>query len=82
MALWSGHSISVPGVSGSKPLGGSMTDPAFHSIKVDKMSTTNPWGLMIKNKLSPHSGSVALRHWNSIHKNKPYHITLKAFLGF
>ena len=30
------------------------------------MSTTNSAGLVVKSKLSPHCGSVALRQWNSI----------------
>ena len=56
------HWISVPEISGSKPLGSSKIDSAFHPSKVDEMSTTNSWGLVVKSKLSPNSGSVALRH--------------------
>ena len=65
------HWVSIPGVPRSKPLGGSKIDSVFHPSKVDKMSTTNSLGLKVKSKLSHHSGSVALRQWNSIHKNGP-----------
>ena len=65
------HWVSIPGVPRSKPLGGSKIDSVFHPSKVDKMSTTNSLGLVVKNKLSSQSGSVALRRWNSIHKNGP-----------
>ena len=69
--------LQWPGRSGTGfrfqgfPLGGSKIDSVFHSSKVDKMSTTNPWELLVKRKLSPHSGFVALRQWNYIHKNGP-----------
>ena len=55
-------------VSGSKPQGGSKVDSAFHPSEVDQMSTGNSGGLSAKSKLSPRSGSVALRLLNSIHK--------------
>ena len=71
MTLWLWHWISIPGVPSSKPLGGSKIDSIFQSSKVDKMSTTNSFGLVLKIKLYPHSGSVALRQWNAIHKNGP-----------
>ena len=37
--------IPNPGVSCSKPLGGSQVNSAFHPSKVDKMSTRNFWEL-------------------------------------
>ena len=64
VAQWLSHWIPNPGVPGLKPLGGCKVDSAFHPSKVDEMSTRNSWGLMVKSKLSPHSGSVALRQMN------------------
>ena len=37
-----------PGVPGSKPLGGSKDDSAFHPSEVNKMSTRNFWELSVK----------------------------------
>ena len=37
--------IPNPGVSWSKPLGGSKVDSVFHPSEVDKMSTRNFWEL-------------------------------------
>ena len=45
MAQWLRRSIPNPGVSCSKPLGGSIVDSAFHPSEIDKMSTKNFWEL-------------------------------------
>ena len=45
MAQWLSHWIPNPGVSYSKPLGGSKVNSAFHPSEVDKMSTRNFWEL-------------------------------------
>ena len=45
MALWSRCWIPNPGVSCSKPLGGSKVDSAFHPSEVGKTSTRNFWEL-------------------------------------
>ena len=45
MAKWLRRWIPNPGVSCSKPLGGSKVDSAFHPSKVDKMSIRNFWEL-------------------------------------
>ena len=47
-------------VPGSKPLGSSMVDSAFHHSKVDQVS--------IRNTFSPLNGTAALRQMNPIHK--------------
>ena len=60
--------IPNSGVACSKPLSGSMVDSAFHPSEIDQMTTRNFWGLIIKNKLSPYSGSVAFVQFNPIHK--------------
>ena len=44
-AYWSRRWIPNPGVTCSKPLGGSKVDSAFHSSKVDQMSTSSFWEL-------------------------------------
>ena len=49
--------IPNPGVPCSKPLGSSKVDSAFHPSEVDKVSTRNFWGLVVKSKLPPRSGS-------------------------
>ena len=59
------------GVSGSKPLDDFKFDTSFHPSEVDQMSTRNSWGLVVKSKLSPSSGFVALRQLNPIHKMEP-----------
>ena len=46
-----------PGVPCSKPLGGSKVDSAFHPSEVNEVSTRNFWGLVVKSKLPPQSGS-------------------------
>ena len=42
---WLRHWIPNPQVQGSKPLGGSKVDWAFHLFEVDQMSTREIWGL-------------------------------------
>ena len=54
-----GRWIPNPGVPGSKPLGGSKVDSAFHPSEVDKMSVRNSWELWVKSKLSPRTGFAA-----------------------
>ena len=44
---------------GSKLLGGSKVNSAFHHSEIDQMSTT-PEDVMLKGTLSPCSGSLAL----------------------
>ena len=41
--------IPNPGISCSKPLGGSKFNSTFHPSEVDKVSTRNFWGLSGKN---------------------------------
>ena len=50
MALWLRRWIANPRVPLSKSLGGSKVDLAFHSSKVDEMSTRNVWELGVKKK--------------------------------
>ena len=45
MAKWLRCWVSNPGISCSKPLGGSKVDSTFHPSKVNKMSTRNIWKL-------------------------------------
>ena len=59
MAYWLGRWIPNPGVPSSKPMGGSKVEPAFHPSEVDLPGL--PGDLVAKSKLSPRSGSVALR---------------------
>ena len=68
MASWLRRYIPNPGVPYSNPLVGSKIDSAFHPSEVDQMNTRNFWGLVVKSKLSSHSGSVALRQLNPIHE--------------
>ena len=64
--------IPNPGVPCSKPLGGSKVDSAFHLSEVDKINIPRISGnLVVKRKLTPQSGSVALRQLNPIHKKGP-----------
>ena len=56
-----GRWISYPAVPGSKPLGSSKDNLSFHLSKVDQVNTRISWGLVVKSKLSPRSGSVAVR---------------------
>ena len=66
--------IPNPGVPVSKPLGGSMVNLAFDPSERDQLSTRNSWkpgNSIVKMKLSPCSGSVALRKLNPIHKKVP-----------
>ena len=75
MACWLGYFIPSSVVLGSKPLGGSKIDLAFHSSEVNQMSTRKSGGLSgKKKKLPPRSGSVALRQLN------PEKGTIKLFL--
>ena len=56
-------------VPGSKPLGDSKVNSAFHPSEVDQISTRTYWGLLVvKSTLSPCSGSVTFRQLNPIHK--------------
>ena len=63
--------IPNPGVLSSKSLVDSKADSAFNPPEVDQMSTMNIWNLLVKSKLPPPSGSVALRRLNLIHKKGP-----------
>ena len=45
MTLWLERSILNPRVMGSKPLGDSKVESAFHSSEVGQMSNKNSWGL-------------------------------------
>ena len=65
---WLGHWIPIPGVQGSKPLGGSKVDLAFHPSEVNQMSTRTSWRF---SGLSPRSGSAALIQLNPINKKGP-----------
>ena len=51
----------------SKLLGGSKFNSAFHPSKVDQMNGN----VVVKSKLPPRIGSVALRELNLIHKQVP-----------
>ena len=50
MAQWLRCQILNPGVSYSKPLGGSKVDSAFPPSEIDKMSTRNFWELSVIKK--------------------------------
>ena len=71
MALWLGRWIPNPGVPGSKPSGGSKFNSPFIIPRSIKWVPGTPGDLVVKSKLSPHSGSVALRQLNTIHKKGP-----------
>ena len=51
----------------------SMVNSASHFSDIDKMSTRNFWELLkvVQSKLPPHSGFVALKQLNSMHKKEP-----------
>ena len=64
--LWSNglvamHWILNPGIPNSKPMGRSNVNSAFHLSKVDKWVPGISGQLVVKSKLSPCCGSVALR---------------------
>ena len=69
--------ISTTGDPGLKPLGGSKVDSAFHPSEVDRMSTGTPRDVVVKSKLSPRSGTVALRQLKSIYKKGVIKLFLK-----
>ena len=69
MVQWLGCWIPNPTVLVSYPPCGSKIHPDFHPSEVGQMNTRNSWGLSGKSKLSPRSGSVALRQLNYIHKS-------------
>ena len=48
-----------------KATGGSKINSVFYPTEVDQLKS---WSWMVKSKLSPRSGSVALRQLNLIHK--------------
>ena len=49
-------------------MGGSKVDSAFHFSEVDEVTTRKYGELVVKTKLSPRSGYVALRQLKPIHK--------------
>ena len=53
---------------GSKPLGGSKGDIAFHPFEIDQISPGISGNIVVKGKWPPRSGFVALRQLNPIHK--------------
>ena len=69
--------INTTGVLGLKPLGGSKVDSAFHPSEVDRMSTGTPRDVVVKSKLSPRSGTVALRQLKPIYKKGAIKLFLK-----
>ena len=74
MSYWLSHWIPNPGVPSSKPLGHSKVDLAFHP---SKWIPGPPGDLLVKTKLSPHSGFIALRQLNLIHEK-----SLKIFVMY
>ena len=67
----SGYGTGYPSMApGSKRLDGSKGDSAFHPPKVNQVPGT-PVVLVVKSKLSPRSGSAALRQVNPIHEKGP-----------
>lgn len=72
MAQWLRLWIPNPGFLFSKPLGVSKVDLAFCPSVVDEMSTRTHKDLMIKSKLSPFSGSVALEQFKLTCKKGPW----------
>ena len=83
MDQWLGSQFLSLGVPHSKPLGDSKGDSAFCPSQFDQIGTRNSWGFTCKSKLSPHSGSVALRQLNPIQgKHKVFFsITRKLIKG-
>ena len=79
MAQWLRLWIPNPGFLFSKPLGVSKVDLAFCPSVVDEMSTRTHRDLMIKSKLSPFSGSIALEQFKPTCKKGPWSF-LKFFL--
>ena len=76
-ASWLRSWIPNPGIPSSKPLVGSKFDSAFHPSEVNQTSTRVsgiPNDLMVKSKMPPCGGSVALRHLNPSIKggHKPF----------
>ena len=73
MAWWLRCWIPNPGILCSKKLGGSKVESACHPSEVDQMSSAregNSGNLVVKSKLPPRSGSVALRQLSPIHKKR------------
>ena len=68
MAQWLGCLIPNPRVLTLKPLDDSRTNSAFHPFAFIKWVLGPSGTLVVKSKLSPRSGSVALRQLNTIHK--------------
>ena len=71
MALWLRCWIPKPGVSRSKPLGGSRVDSTVHPSEVDKMSTRNFWVLSGKKVYCFLEVDLASRQLNPIHIKGP-----------
>ena len=74
LVYWLRCWIPNPMVLGSKPPCGSKVESAIHFSEVDQMGTRNFLELnsnRIKSKLSPCSGSVDFRQFNSVHKKGP-----------
>ena len=63
--------IPNPGLPRSKLLGGSKGNSDFHPSKINQMSTRNIWDLVVRGKLLPRSGLVALRQLNLFNKKGP-----------